>query len=103
MVTYDPCGRLNIIYNQLVPSILNSAENDTSDNIRKAIEHYLPKLEDKSYSLAGRCDNCNTCSLCKEENIRELFSDTRNKLENIWVDHTLILATVEVPGQMILA
>lgn len=87
MVMYDPCGRLNTIYNQLVPSILNSAKNDTADNIRTAIDVFLPKLEQKSYFLAEKCItciDCNTCDLCNKDNIQKLFNDTQFKLDEIW-------------------
>jgi hypothetical protein len=87
MVIYDPCGRLNIIYKKLIPAILNSAKNDTADNIRTAIEIFLPKLEEKSYSLATNCVSCidcGTCSFCNKESIQELFNETQFKLEDIW-------------------
>jgi len=50
MVTIDPCARLKIIQNQLLPSIINSAnlEVDTLD-IKAAIEKNLPDLEKQCY------------------------------------------------------
>ncbi len=90
MVTLDPCYRLKTIQKQLVPAILTSAkfEIDTLD-IKSAIEKNLPDLEKNCYELADRCEekwqDCGSeIELCNRERIKELFQDTRDKLEKIW-------------------
>lgn len=90
MVTLDPCERLKIIQSQLIPAILTSAtyEIDTLD-IKSAIEKNLPELEIHCYELADRCkekwpDCEKEIELCNKEKIKELFLDTREKLEKIW-------------------
>lgn len=90
MVTIDPCARLKIIQNQLLPSIINSAniETDTLD-IKAAIEKNLPDLEKQCYELVDRCEKkfpgCSTeIELCNREKIKEIFLETRGKIEKIW-------------------
>ncbi len=92
MVTLDPCERLKTIKNQLIPSILSSAtlETDTLD-IKAAIEETLPELEMQCYKLVDRCENkwpdCGKeIEICSREKIKDLFKDTREKLEKIWWD-----------------
>ncbi len=90
MVTLDPCARLKTIQKQLIPAIVNSAgfEIDTLD-IKAAIEKNLPDLEKHCYELADRCEKkfpeCRKeIDLCNREKIKEVFQDTRDKLEKIW-------------------
>ncbi len=90
MVTIDPCARLKIIQNQLLPSIINSAnlETDTLD-IKAAIEKNLPDLEKQCYDLAERCEKqfpeCSTeIDICNREKIKKIFLETRGKIEKIW-------------------
>ncbi len=90
MVTIDPCARLKIIQNQLILSIVNSAnlEVDTLD-IKAAIEKNLPDLEKQCYELADRCKEkfpgCgNEIELCNREKIKEIFQEARGKIEKIW-------------------
>lgn len=90
MVTIDPCARLKIIQNQLLPSIISSAnlETDTLD-IKAAIEKNLPDLEKQCYELAERCEKqfpqcSNEIDMCNREKIKEIFMDTRGKIEKIW-------------------
>ncbi len=90
MVTIDPCSRLKIIQNQLLPSIISSAtmETDTLD-IKAAIEKSLPDLEKQCYDLVDRCEKqfpeCSTeIEMCNRERIKEVFQETRGKIEKIW-------------------
>jgi len=90
MVTIDPCARLKIIQNQLIPSIISGAslETDTLD-MKAAIEKNLPDLEKQCYELADRCEKkfpgCSTeIELCNREKIKEIFQETRGKIEKIW-------------------
>ncbi len=90
MVTIDPCARLKTIRKQLLPSIINSAsiETDTLD-IKAAIEKNLPDLEKQCYELADRCEKqfpqCSTeIEMCNKERIKEIFQETRGKIEKIW-------------------
>ncbi len=90
MVNIDPCSRLKIIQNQLLPSIVSSAtiETDTLD-IKAAIEKNLPDLEKQCYDLVDRCEKqFPECSkeigMCNRERIREVFQETRGKIEKIW-------------------
>ncbi len=84
MVTLDPCGRLNTIYHQLVPTILINAEEDDGTDSRSAIESTIPKLEERTYILAGRCAHSGNCGLCQNEMIEILFQETMDTLEEIW-------------------
>jgi len=51
MVTTDPSSRLKVIQTQLIPAIIKSAVENTSSDIRTAIEISLPDLEEKCYKL----------------------------------------------------
>ncbi|MCG7849953.1 MAG: hypothetical protein MIO93_12360 [ANME-2 cluster archaeon] len=58
-------------------------------NIRSAIEKNLPELEKNCYELAARCEKkwpeCGEeIELCNEKRIKQIFQDTREKLDNIW-------------------
>ncbi|MDP3103777.1 MAG: hypothetical protein Q8M95_04125 [Candidatus Methanoperedens sp.] len=90
MVTIDPCARLKIIQDQLLPSIISSAtlETDTLD-VKAAIEKNLPDLEKQCYELADRCEKkspecINEIELCNRDKIKEIFQETRGKIEKIW-------------------
>ena len=89
MVTTDPCSRLKVIQTQLIPAILKSAVENTSSDIRTAIEISLPDLEEKCYKLAEKCEreypDCGKeIDLCKVGNIKLFFIRTREKLDKIW-------------------
>ncbi len=91
MVTIDPCTRLKIIQSQLIPAILTSARENTTSDIKAAIEINLPSLEDNCYKLAEKCEKkwpeCKKeIEMCNPENIKKLFSQTREKLEKIWIE-----------------
>jgi len=79
MVTTDPCSRLKVIQTQLIPAILKSAVENTSSDIRTAIEISLPDLEEKCLELAEKCEkeypDCGKeIDLCKVENIKIFLS-----------------------------
>jgi len=89
MVTINPCSRLKVIESELIPAILKSAVENTSADIKTAIELNLPSLEEKCYQLAEKCEkkypDCGKeIELCKVENIKILFARTREKLDIIW-------------------
>lgn len=89
MVNINPCSRLKTIESQLIPDILKSAVENTSYDVKTAIELNLPSLEEKSYELAEECEkkypDCGKeIELCKPENIKNLFTRTREKLDIIW-------------------
>lgn len=91
MVTLDPCDRLNTIQNQLIPAILKSAKENTTSDIKAAIEKNLPDLESNCYTLADRCEkkwsDCKKeIELCDRDKIKKLFDETREKLEIIWIE-----------------
>ena len=91
MVTIDPCIRLKVIQSQLLPAILKSAVENTSSDIKTAIELNLPTLEKKCNELAEKCqkkypDCGNEIELCKYENIKTVFARTREKLDKIWIE-----------------
>ena len=91
MVTIDPCSRLKIIKTQLIPAILRSAVENTSSDIKTAIELNLSSLEENCYKLAEKCGKkfpgCEKdIELCSPENIKKIFADTREKLEKIWIE-----------------
>ena len=54
MVTIDPCTRLKVIKTQLIPAILTSARENTTSDIKTAIELNLPSLEENCYKLAEK-------------------------------------------------
>jgi len=89
MVTIDPCKRLMTIRTQLIPAMLTGAIENTSSDIKTAIEITLPALEEKCHDLAEKCTKkspgCGKdIELCNPENIKKVFSLTRERLENIW-------------------
>jgi len=91
LVTIDPCSRLKIIKTQLIPAILRSAVENTSSDIKTAIELNLLSLEENCYKLAEKCEKkspgCEKdIELCNPESIKKTFADTREKLEKIWIE-----------------
>ena len=94
MVHFDPCERLKIIREQLIPSILQSAVNNTTSDIKTATEHNLPVLEKNCLMLLEKCEKewpeCkDEIELCSKENIRKVFDDTREKLKKIWIEREM--------------
>ena len=91
MVTIDPCKRLETIQNQLLPAILKSAAENTSADIKMAIEHNLPDLQENCYKLMERCHKkfpeCGKeIEFCNKARIIEVFTETKDKLEKIFQD-----------------
>ena len=91
MVTIDPCSRLKVIQSQLIPAILRSAVENTTSDIKTSIELSLPSLEEKCHILAEKCgksypDCGKEIELCKVENIKTVFKQTREKLDKIWIE-----------------
>jgi len=91
LVTIDPCSRLKIVKTQLIPAILRSAIENTSSDIKTAIELNLTSLEENCYKLAEKCEKkfpgCEKdIELCSSANIKKIFADTREKLEKIWIE-----------------
>jgi len=94
MVNIDPCIRLKVIQSQLLPAILKSAVENTSSDIKTAIELNLPSLEEKCYELAEKCQKkypeCGKeIELCESENIKTVFMQTREKLDKIWIERKM--------------
>lgn len=94
MVNIDPCIRLKVIQSQLLPAILKSAVENTSSDIKTAIELNLPSLEEKCYELAEKCQKkypeCGKeIELCESENIKTVFIQTREKLDKIWIERKI--------------
>ncbi|MCX9083890.1 MAG: hypothetical protein OIN87_03710 [Candidatus Methanoperedens sp.] len=89
MVTIDPCKRLKTIRTQLIPAMLTGAIENTSSDIKTAIEITLPTLEEKCHDLAEKCTKqspgCgDEIELCNPEIVRKVFSLTKERLEMIW-------------------
>jgi hypothetical protein len=89
MVTIDPCKRLMTIRTQLIPAMLKGAIENTSSDIKTAIEITLPSLEEKCRDLAAKCtkkspDCGKDIELCNPDNVKRVFSLTKERLENIW-------------------
>jgi len=77
------------IRTQLIPAMLTGAIENTSADIKIAIEITLPSLEEKCRDLAEKCtksspDCGKDVELCNTENIRKVFAETREKLDKIW-------------------
>ncbi|MCZ7400808.1 MAG: hypothetical protein O8C61_01140 [Candidatus Methanoperedens sp.] len=94
MVTIDPCKRLMTIRTQLIPAMLTGAIENTSSDIKIAIEITLPSLEEKCRDLAEKCkksspDCGKDVELCNPENIRKVFSLTKERLEKIWKEQNM--------------
>ncbi len=94
MVTIDPCKRLMTIRTQLIPAMLAGAIENTSSDIKIAIEITLPSLEEKCRDLAEKCtkrtpDCRKDIELCTPENIRKVFSLTKERLEKIWKEREM--------------
>jgi hypothetical protein len=89
MVTIDPCKRLMTIRTQLIPAMLTGAIENTTSDIKTAIEITLPSLEEKCRDLAEKCTkNSPDCGkdieLCNPDNVKRVFSLTKERLEKIW-------------------
>jgi hypothetical protein len=77
------------IRTQLIPAMFTGALENTSADIKIAIEITLPALEEKCRDLAQKCtksspDCRKDIELCNPENIKRVFSLTRERLEKIW-------------------
>jgi len=83
------------IRTQLIPAMLTGAIENTSSDIKIAIEITLPSLEEKCRDLAEKCtksspDCGKNIELCNPENIRKVFSLTKERLENIWKERNML-------------
>jgi hypothetical protein len=82
------------IRTQLIPAMLTSAIENTSSDIKIAIELTLPSLEEKCRGLAEKCTKESPAcgkdiELCNPENIRKVFSLTRERMEKIWKERDM--------------
>jgi len=82
------------IRTQLIPAMLTGAIENTSSDIKTAIEITLPSLEEKCRDLAEKCmkespDCGKDNELCNPENIKKIFSLTRERLEKIWKEREM--------------
>jgi hypothetical protein len=103
MVTIDPCKRLEVIEKQLIPAILKSAAENTTSDIKAAIEHNLPDLQESCYELLEKCERkypeCGEdIELCNKARIIELFTETRLKLDKIFEDRTKLDKGGDLPA-----
>jgi hypothetical protein len=82
------------IRTQIIPAMLTGAIENTSSDIKIAIELTLPALEEKCRDLAEKCtkrspDCGKDIELCNPENIIKVFSLTRERLEKIWKEREM--------------
>ena len=77
--------RLECIEEQILPSMFMGILSKDSKWLKKTFDKTLPELEAKALRLAGKCRESGECAeddpLCDETRIRELFRQTRLKLE----------------------
>ncbi|HIH87570.1 MAG TPA: hypothetical protein HA304_06675 [Methanosarcinales archaeon] len=78
--------RLESIESDVLPSMFAGIIIKDEKWLNKTLEKTLPNLEKKALELALECKAEGECSenelLCDETRIRELFKETRSKLEN---------------------
>jgi len=78
--------RLESIESDILPSMFAGIIIKDEKWLNKTLEKTLPNLEKKALELALECKAEGECSenelLCDETRIRELFKETRSKLEN---------------------
>ena len=77
--------RLESIESDVLPSMFAGIIIKDENWLTKTLEKTLPNLEKKALELALECKAEGECSenelLCDETRIRELFKETRSKLE----------------------
>ena len=78
--------RLESIESNVLPSMFSGIIIKDEKWLKKTLEKTLPDLEKKALRLALECKAEGKCSenelLCDETRIRDLFKETRSKLEN---------------------
>ena len=86
--------RLESIESNVLPSMFAGRIIKDEKWLKKILEETLPDLEKKSIKLALECKEEGECSeneqLCDETRIRELFKETRSKLEKEFLTRTSI-------------
>ncbi len=84
--------RLESIESNVLPSMFAGRIIKDEKWLKKILEETLPYLEKKSIKLALECKEEGECSeneqLCDETRIRELFKETRSKLEKEFLTRT---------------
>jgi len=84
--------RLESIESDLLPSMFAGRIIKDENWLKKTLEKTLPNLEKKALELALKCKADGECSenelLCDETRIRELFKETRSKLEKEFLVRT---------------
>lgn len=86
--------RLELIESDVLPSMFTGRIIKDEKWLRKTFEKTLPDLEKKALELALECKVKGECNeneqLCDETRIRELFKETRSKLEKEYLIRTNI-------------
>jgi hypothetical protein len=86
--------RLESIESNVLPSMFAGRIIKDEKWLKRILEETLPNLEKKSIKLALECKEEGECSeneqLCDETRIRELFKETRSKLEKEFLTRTSI-------------
>ncbi len=84
--------RLESIESNVLPSMFAGRIIKDEKWLKKILGKTLPDLEKKSIKLALECKEEGECSeneqLCDETRIRELFKETRSKLEKEFLTRT---------------
>jgi hypothetical protein len=84
--------RLESIESNVLPSMFAGRIIKDEIWLKKTFEKTLPDLEKKAIELALECKAEGECSeneqLCDETRIRELFKETRSKLEKEFLTRT---------------
>ena len=85
MATSTARKRLESIEHNVLPSMFMGVMIKNDQWFKKTLEETLPALEKKAINLASECREKGECdedeSLCDETRIRNLFKETRLKLE----------------------
>ena len=85
MATSTARKRLESIESNVLPSMFVGVMLKNDKWLKKTLEETLPALEVKAIKLASECKEKGECNedepLCDETRIRNLFKETRSKLE----------------------
>lgn len=85
MGTVSARKRLEIIERQVLPSMFVGVLSKDDKWLEHTLEDTLPMLEARALRLAQECRDNRECAdddpLCDEARIKELFAETRSKLE----------------------
>lgn len=85
MGTFSPKKRLETIERDVIPAMFVGVLSKDDKWMEHTLNDSLPMLEQRALRLAGECKKSGECAPddpeCDETRIRNLFKETRSKLE----------------------